>query len=207
MSTARCHGGWHRGKPAGFTLIELLVVISIISLLIALLLPALSKARQAAWAAQCLSQIKQFGMGYEMYAQMFDDYIPNTRYPADGWQYKLGVTGVLGGSASFGSTGPNVAPVIHADFTSVWSRDVPKVLRCPGDAPRVYIGTGGAAANQSFPRWAMSYTLSSYDQRWDISYSVYTRTRPGWSRGPDRNYRSLSDVALNMDSAAQNSQA
>jgi prepilin-type N-terminal cleavage/methylation domain-containing protein len=59
----------------GFTLIELLVVIAVIALLIGILLPALGKAREAGRQTVCMSNIKQFAVGANLYAADFKDHV------------------------------------------------------------------------------------------------------------------------------------
>lgn len=74
---------WRRG----FTVIELLVVISIISLLVALLLPALGKARQLGRDTQCLVNLRQIGIGDYAYAMDYRNYFVPMResiLPVDG---------------------------------------------------------------------------------------------------------------------------
>ena len=73
-----------RRRRGGFTLIELLVVIAVISILVALLLPALSYARESAKRVVCASNLRQIGLGLHMYISDWD-IIP----PLEGVDYAI----------------------------------------------------------------------------------------------------------------------
>jgi len=114
-----------------FTLIELLVVISIVSLLIAVLLPALNKARALSQNIQCAANMRQIGIAIFTYANDYDQYLPG----AD-WS----VTSYDPSAVSGSTTGwvPSRWPLAAKDYlgghdaTSVGQVNLKaKVMQCP----------------------------------------------------------------------------
>jgi prepilin-type N-terminal cleavage/methylation domain-containing protein len=106
---------------SGFTLIELLVVIAIIAILAAILLPALASAKQRAKRIEDVSNLRQWGMSFPMYASENNDSLPAGWYDPNGmWMVALTpfIQGAqIGGAICFC---PSAADTMRSSLPNFW---------------------------------------------------------------------------------------
>lgn len=118
------------GRRPGFTLVELLVVLAIVSMLAAMLLPALSAAKEKARSLFCLNNLKQIGVAMTLYSDDHEDFLVPAEYD-------------VGNGARFREGWPTLlynARYLPAERSPGYY-SVPagkSVFRCPSGLPKVY---------------------------------------------------------------------
>lgn len=173
-------------KQRGFTLVELLVVIAIIGVLVALLLPAVQSAREAARRMQCQNHLKQLALALHNYENTHQSFPMNTGSKGYSPQARLlpfFEQGNLFGSIDFSLptyTGPGGSQVPNQHYQELFGIAIPTLL-CPSDpAPRVYqLTLSGAAYHFAGNNYMFSTGSGSefnYDDRHPTNGLIFTNS-------------------------------
>ncbi len=152
-----------RNRRANFTLIELLVVIAIVAILAALLLPALSKAREKGRRIKCVSNLKQVSSCLSMYTNDYNDYLL-CAYDSDQGYW----------SANISKAGYGIF-----NRTQVWSKDGYAPFHCPAEPPHSSKDPGKSLSGS----W-VDYALNA-NTRGRTSATISWR-KTGWLKNPSR---------------------
>ena len=180
----------------GFTLVELLVVIGIIAVLVAILMPALSRAREASRRTKCQSNLRSLAQAMYLYAGAFRDRLPNTNPP-----------GVAYSDAAIDA----VLISFARDYVAV-----PGIFHCPSDTDpepteinNAVIGMENSARisydfysvywlPEKGPKLAM---LKNAPLVWELGIDPTETVRPGQNHGPKGAYVAHSDGHVEWQNA------
>jgi prepilin-type N-terminal cleavage/methylation domain-containing protein/prepilin-type processing-associated H-X9-DG protein len=170
----------------GFTLIELLVVIAIIAILAAMLIPALSKAKQKAQGVSCLNNTKQLTLAWRLYAEDANDVLLTCQTISPPPANLRGRTNWVDGNLDFSAAQGNWDPSIYI-FTSPmfpYCGKNPQIFKCPADQSMVNSPTGKK------PR-VRSNSMSQVFSRGEWLDKTYNTAQTVW-----RTYSKLSNIVL-----------
>jgi len=192
-------------RRPGFTLIELLVVISIIALLVAILLPSLAKAREAARGAMCLSNLRQTMLGFNLYSEANNDWWITSGYIHNVLWSRLLITelqieyvgeqgvniGAFAWNNNEGVTGYGVSYYSRNLYATVRNNSI---MRCPSENFTNIWGGQNATSYRFNTGYTYGFGLGISD-----SYTLSSTYHEQWGRIRDNEFEKPSSTFVIAD--------